>query len=94
MKEGVRGEAYNAGSGTAVSMAHVLDLLRAECPVPVEVVTRPERLRPTEIAVLVANCAKLRTATGWTPRIPLRQTLRDTLDFWREREAEARPPSA
>src|SRR5262245_16349978 len=41
IKDGVRGEAYNAGSGTAVSMARVLDLLRAECPVPVEVVTRP-----------------------------------------------------
>jgi GDP-4-dehydro-6-deoxy-D-mannose reductase len=28
---------------------------------------------------------KLTEATGWMPEIPLEQTLRDTLDWWRER---------
>jgi len=86
MKHGVRGEVYNAGSGAAVSMAEVLDLLRGECPVPVEVVTASERLRPADVSVLVADFSKLRAATGWLPRIPLQQTLRDTLDFWRAQE--------
>ena len=30
---------------------------------------------------------KLTEATGWEPEIPLDQTLRDTLDWWRERVA-------
>ena len=32
---------------------------------------------------------KLTAATGWEPEIPFEQTLRDTLDWWRER-VEAR----
>jgi len=28
---------------------------------------------------------KFRDRTGWTPTIPLDQTLRDTLEYWRER---------
>ena len=70
---------YNAGSGIAVSIEHVLDLLRAECKVPVEVVTRAERLRPADAAVLVADATKLRRTTGWAPTFELKQTLRDTL---------------
>ena len=34
--------------------------------------------------VVVADATKLRTATGWEPRYALRQTLRDTLDYWRD----------
>ena len=30
---------------------------------------------------------KLTEATGWQPEIALRTTLRDTLDWWRERVA-------
>jgi GDP-4-dehydro-6-deoxy-D-mannose reductase len=83
MKDGVRGEAYNVGSGSAVSMTHVLDLMRAECRIPVEVVTQPSRLRSTDVSVLVADSTKVRRATGWSPRIPLERTLHDTLEYWR-----------
>jgi GDP-4-dehydro-6-deoxy-D-mannose reductase len=93
MAQGVRGEAYNAGSGVAVSIASLLDQLRSMCPVPVEVVTQADRLRPTDAPVLVADCNKLRRATGWTPEIPLSQTLRDTLDFCRIAERDG-PPEA
>jgi GDP-4-dehydro-6-deoxy-D-mannose reductase len=94
MKKGVRGEAYNVGSGSAVSMAHVLDLLRAECRIPVEVVTQASRLRSADVSVLVADSTKVRRATGWSPRIPLQQTLRDTLDYWRRREGSVPSRSA
>jgi GDP-4-dehydro-6-deoxy-D-mannose reductase len=93
MAHGVRGEVYNAGSGVAVSIAHLLDQLRSMSPVHVEVVTQAERLRPSDAPVLVADCTKLRRATGWSPEIPLPQTLRDTLDFCRVAESQG-PPEA
>jgi GDP-4-dehydro-6-deoxy-D-mannose reductase len=79
------GEVYNAGSGVAVQMAEVLDLLRAECRVTPEVVQKPERMRPAEAGATIADARKLRHETGWSPRFDLRQTLRDTLDSWRAR---------
>lgn len=83
MKSGVSGEAYNAGTGHAVAMAHVLGLLQVECSVPVEIITAADRLRPADAGALVADCAKLTATTGWMPQIPLEQSLRDTLNYWR-----------
>ena len=37
-----------------------------------------ESLSPAALATYYA--AKLRTATGWTPRVPLDETLRQVLD--------------
>jgi GDP-4-dehydro-6-deoxy-D-mannose reductase len=75
-------------------MAQVLDMLRGQSPVTVEVVTARDRLRPADVSVLVADYSKLRAATGWTPRIPLGQTLRDALDFWRAHESVNRSTEA
>jgi nucleoside-diphosphate-sugar epimerase len=34
---------------------------------------------------LWADPSKFRAATGWEPKIPFEQTLRDVLDYWRDR---------
>jgi GDPmannose 4,6-dehydratase len=43
----------------------------------------PERLRPIDADLQVPNIAKFRAHTGWEPRIPFEQTMRDLLDYWR-----------
>jgi GDP-4-dehydro-6-deoxy-D-mannose reductase len=45
----------------------------------------PERMRPSDVELLLCDPTKFRDCTGWTPTIPLDQTLRDTLEYWRER---------
>jgi GDP-4-dehydro-6-deoxy-D-mannose reductase len=45
----------------------------------------PARLRPSDVPVLVADASRLRLATGWQPEIAFEQSLRDTLNWWRER---------
>jgi GDP-4-dehydro-6-deoxy-D-mannose reductase len=92
LDRGRPGEAYNAGSGIAVRMADVLDLLRAQCRVPVEVIPRADRMRPADTGGILADAGKLRRETGWAPRIPLGQTLADTLDSWRCSVAADRLP--
>lgn len=89
MQTGATGEAYNVGTGAAASMADVLEKLRGECSVPVEVITSADRLRPADARVLIADCSKLKAATGWTPQIPLEQSLRDTLAYWRTVERKS-----
>jgi nucleoside-diphosphate-sugar epimerase len=44
-----------------------------------------DRLRPMDVTIQVGDATRLREATGWAPIIPLRQTLQDVLDFWRQR---------
>jgi GDP-4-dehydro-6-deoxy-D-mannose reductase len=83
MEKGTTGEVYNAGSGSTVSMRDVLDRLLARATIKVEPRIRADALRPAETAVTRADTTKLRRETGWTPRIPLDQTLADTLEYWR-----------
>jgi GDP-4-dehydro-6-deoxy-D-mannose reductase len=84
-----RGESgvYNVGSGVATSIADILAALAGHSSLEVRQRTDPDRLRPHEVMEIRASHDKLTGATGWEPRIPLDQTLRDTLDWWRERVA-------
>jgi len=79
------GEVYNIGTGTAISMREMLDKLLSLSRVEVKVQVDPERLRPSDVAILQADATKFRQATGWAPTIPFDQTLRDLLDYWRAR---------
>jgi GDP-4-dehydro-6-deoxy-D-mannose reductase len=71
---------YNVGSGRAVPLRRVVELLVEAAGVPVTVERQEGRLRPAEVLALAADPSKLREATGWTPEIPLERTLADALE--------------
>lgn len=80
---GEAGEAYNVATGRSRSIRDVLDLLLSMSDSAVEVVLDPGRLRPAEVPVLEGDSSKFAAATGWRPAVPLEETLRDTLEYWR-----------
>jgi GDP-4-dehydro-6-deoxy-D-mannose reductase len=45
----------------------------------------PERLRPIDADLQVPDTTKFHTHTGWLPEIPFETTMRDLLEYWRER---------
>ena len=79
------GEVYNICSGTGFSIREVLEKLIAASGADVEVVVEPDRLRPSDVPLLVGDNAKFAKQTGWHPQIPFDQTLSDILEYWRER---------
>lgn len=83
--EGEPGEVYNIGRGEALSIREMLDVLLSLAKVDVEVRPVPERMRPSDVELLVCDPTKFKRRTGWEPTIPFDQTLRDTLEYWRER---------
>ena len=85
------GEVYNLGSGRKITIRALLDLLLSMSEARVEVEIDPERLRPSDVEVLLADSTKFRNETGWEPVIPLETTLSDLLDFWRRRIAKSQP---
>ncbi|MHB8093448.1 MAG: GDP-mannose 4,6-dehydratase [Candidatus Aminicenantales bacterium] len=84
LEKGIEGDVYNIGSGQAYSMQELLDLLMSLSRTKMEVRVDPERLRPSDVPVLLADSSKFRTLTGWQPRIPFKQTILDLLNYWRE----------
>jgi GDP-4-dehydro-6-deoxy-D-mannose reductase len=79
------GEVYNICQGKAWRIREVLDLLLSMTSANVEVKQDPTRLRPSDVPVLLGDCTKFVQATGWKPKIPFEQTLRDMLEYWRAR---------
>jgi GDP-4-dehydro-6-deoxy-D-mannose reductase len=53
--------------------------------VAVEVKNDPARMRPSDIPSMVSDNTRFHRLTGWQPTIPLEETLRDILTFWREK---------
>jgi GDP-4-dehydro-6-deoxy-D-mannose reductase len=82
--QGEAGEVYNLGSEQAHSVGGILEILLAMSKVPITVQQDPERVRPTDVPVIIGDCTKIRERTGWRPRIPFEQSLQDVLDYWRE----------
>lgn len=85
--KGKPGEVYNIGSGQTITIQELLDRLIALAGVEVEVRQDPERMRPSDVEILLADASKFKADTGWEPRIPFDQTLKDTLEYWYERLA-------
>lgn len=84
MEKGNSGEIYNVCSGRAVLLREVLDILLSFCSEKFEVEVDWRKLRKADIPLLVGDNRKIREATSWEPKIPLKKSLHDLLEYWRE----------
>ena len=84
------GQPYNAGSGTAVTIGEMVDIVRRLTGSDKRVEADPVRMRPddSEVRLLLADSARLRAATGWQPRVSLEEGLKRTVAWWRARMAQ------
>ena len=93
VERGRPGEVYNIASGRGISIRELLQMIVGLAKVKVEVEVDPERLRPSDVEILIGDSSKFRADTGWEPRIPFEQTVADLLDYWRETLARRRRPA-
>jgi len=86
-KSGTSGEAYNVCSGVATPLhsvvEHMLNCAKVRMSVVADV---PQPAGYPDVQTQRGCYGKLQTASGWSPQISLRQSLDDTLNYWRERE--------
>ena len=75
--------AYNVCRGRSLSVADIIDLVRASARVDVRYEVDPARVRSREVMEIRGSADRLRAATEWTPEIPLERTVADALDEWR-----------
>lgn len=83
LEKGKKGEVYNVCSGEAPSLKEILDILLSFSSKDIEVHVDPQKLRKTDIPLLLGNNQKIKREIGWTPEIQLKQTLEDLLGYWR-----------
>ena len=88
MEKGKAGETYNVGSGNAVEIRKILDMILSRSKKEIRVEVEPSRMRPVDVPVIEADISKLKACTGWEQKITLEETIQDTLEYWRQKLKE------
>ena len=88
MEKGKAGETYNVGSGNAVEIRKILDMILCRSKKEIQVEVEPSRMRPVDVPVIEADISKLKACTGWKQKITLEETIQDTLEYWRQKLKE------
>lgn len=83
LEKGESGEVYNAGSGASYKISDILQILLSMSSKEIKVQIDQELLRPQDIPELRCDNSKITKVTGWIPKIPIEQTLKEILDYWR-----------
>lgn len=81
------GEVYNIGGAVTQTIGELLKCLcwLSSLGMRFEFRHDPSRDRPSDVTLQIPDTSKFRAATGWTSETPVEQTLRDLLDYHRER---------
>ena len=83
--DGVAGYAFNVATGRPVQIRDVARRLCELSAIQPQIVVDPARLRPLDIACSTGDAARLRAAAQWQPAYTLDDTLRDMLNYLRQR---------
>ncbi len=80
------GEVYNIGGTYSCTIGEMLKFLLKQSKVKnIKIVQDKTRLRPIDADLQIPNTEKFESHTGWKPKISFEKTMRDLLNFWRER---------
>ncbi len=84
IQKGKPGNVYNVGSGKAISIEDILNIIIKISGADVNIEVDENKLRPVDIKIIEADISKLVEATDWQRKYELKDTISDTLDFWRK----------
>lgn len=86
VNSGVYGVPMNICSGVRIQMSELLDtLVQISGRTDLNIRQDPERMRPSDLQVLVGDCTKFKMITGWEPEIKLETTLKDIYEYFANR---------
>lgn len=84
-EKGISGRTYNVGRGKAAAVSEILEAALEMSQCSIEVKSDPARMRASDIPVIEPDVSAIFSDTGWKAEISMKQTIKDTLDYWRER---------
>ncbi len=85
LEKGKIGEVYNICSNKAYSIKEVLDILLSLSRKRIKIEEDPQRMRPSDVPILLGDNTKFKKETGWQPEINFEKSIKDLLDYWRQR---------
>lgn len=71
-REGV----FNIGATAPITVGGCLEILISLAKVPIKTKYQESRSRPSDVTNQIPDCSRFQKATGWEPKIPLKDSLR------------------
>jgi GDP-4-dehydro-6-deoxy-D-mannose reductase len=90
MEKGQCGHIYNIGSGRPRKISDILTLMLSFSKIDIKVYEDPSKMRPSDAPLIYGDCTKIRNDVGYVSEFCLEDTLREVLDYWRERVVNER----
>lgn len=87
-ERGKFGEVYNICSGKAYWIRDILNMLLRLTDGKIDVKQEVGLLRHTDEPIITGDNSKIKAHTGWEPRIPVKKTLKDIMNYWRNEVGE------
>jgi GDP-4-dehydro-6-deoxy-D-mannose reductase len=86
INKGKPGEVYNVCSGEKKKVSSLLDILISMSRVKkIKVKTDRSKFRAIDVGIMYGDNSKLKAHTDWVPDYSIEQSLKDVLEYWREK---------
>jgi GDP-4-dehydro-6-deoxy-D-mannose reductase len=85
IEKGKTGEVYNVCSGRSYSLEKILECLLSYTQKKISIRVDSQKIRKVDIPRLVGDNKKIKEEIFWEPRIPMEQSLKELLEYWRSR---------
>jgi len=79
LAKGISGEVYNVCRGVGHRLSDLINLAADIIGINVFLRPLPKLFRPTDMPIIIGSSDRLHTATGWSSRIDLQQSLTDII---------------
>ncbi|NVM18596.1 MAG: GDP-mannose 4,6-dehydratase [Candidatus Lokiarchaeota archaeon] len=82
---GTPGETYHICTNQKIQIRKILEIVLSFSQKKIKVVENaPYKLRKTDEDIIIGDNSKIQSELGWSPKIPIDQTLREMFDYWME----------
>lgn len=79
------GEIYNICSGTGIAIREIIYMMTEELCIDIEIEKDKRRFRESEQRIVVGDNTKIRTKFSWQPRVAMRNSIKDVLEYWKKK---------
>jgi GDP-4-dehydro-6-deoxy-D-mannose reductase len=84
LEKGTSGELYNVCGGVGYSLSEIVNMVGTLLRVAIQTKIIAENIRPNDNRIIIGDNTKIFQAVGWRPAIPLEDSLKDIISYWRE----------
>jgi GDP-4-dehydro-6-deoxy-D-mannose reductase len=84
LKRGKPGEIYNVCSGKGMSLNDIIGIMAKILDLTIHTRVNEKLVRPSDNKTIIGSNEKIKKEIGWDMKIPLEQSLMDSIDYWQK----------